>query len=304
MQPVTRIGQPRGAKPMTRVFHFALLAALVSVGTLRSSGQSASEPKAYKVLGRAEVDALLATPGRVLVLDVRSPGEIAYNGAFPVWLNIETDEGDTAAQNLARHLAEVPGDKPVITVSGGANRAGFAADLLLKNGFKVAGAVRAGAYVREGGTLIKHPPYHHWSMDPGGRPPNGNPTAARDEPKAYKELHRDDIDALLRTPEKVLFVDVRSPGEIAHWGALPVFLDIETAEGDASAQGIATHMADIPKDRIIVTVSGRANRGGVAGALLAKQGFNVAGGFGAMTYGEEGGKMLIKHPPYQPPAPK
>src|SRR5262245_51335440 len=97
------------------------------------------------MLARAEVDALLAAPGKVLVLDVRSPGEIAYNGAFPVWLNIETDEGDTAARNLARHLGEVPKDKPIITVSGGANRAGFAADRLVKNGFKVAGAVSAGA---------------------------------------------------------------------------------------------------------------------------------------------------------------
>jgi rhodanese-related sulfurtransferase len=289
---------------MKKLFLFAMLAASVSAGSQQGSGQSAGERAAYKVLARAEVDALLATPANVLVLDVRSPGEIAFNGAFPVWLSIETDEGDTAARNLARHLAEVPKDKPIMTVSGGANRAGFAADLLAKNGFKVAGAVSTSAYVRDGGTLIKHPPYHHWSMDPGGKPPSGNPTAARDEPKAYKELHKDDIDALLRTPEKVLFIDVRSPGEIAHWGALPVFLDIETAEGDSSAKGMAAHMAEIPKDRILVTVSGRANRGGVAGALLAKNGFNVAGGFGAMTYGEEGGKLLIKHPPYQPPTPR
>ena len=104
-----------------------------------------------KILTRAEFDALLATPGRVLVIDVRRPTEIAQNGGFPVFLNIQADD-------LEKHLGEIPKDKPLILVSNHAHRGGIAADLLESKGFRIAGAIGAQVYESEGGKLIKYPP--------------------------------------------------------------------------------------------------------------------------------------------------
>jgi len=90
-------------------------------------------------------------PGRVLLLDVRRPTEIAQNGGFPVFLNIQ-------AADLEKHLADLPKDKPIIVISNHAHRAGIAADLLDAKGFKIAGAIGAQVYESEGGTLVKYPP--------------------------------------------------------------------------------------------------------------------------------------------------
>jgi rhodanese-related sulfurtransferase len=68
-----------------------------------------------------------------------------------VYLNIQ-------ANDLEKHLAEIPKDKPLIMVSNHAHRAGIAADLLESKGFKIAGAIGAQVYESEGGKLIKYPP--------------------------------------------------------------------------------------------------------------------------------------------------
>jgi rhodanese-related sulfurtransferase len=290
---------------MKKLFLFVSLAASVCVWQQGSFAQQAAAPaaaKPFKELHRADLDALLATPEKVLIVDVRSPGEIAFNGAFPVYLSVQTDEGDTKALGIEKHLAEIPKGRTIITVSGRANRSGYAAAVLASKGFNVAGAVGAKTYEEEGGKLEKFKPYTHWSMN-GGTPPPRGAFAARDEPKAYKEVKKAEMDGLLAAPEKVLILDIRAPGEIAYWGGLPVYLNIQAAEGDTKASGIEAHLAEIPKDKPIVTVSGRANRSGFAASLLASKGFNALGGFGAMTYGEEGGK-LVKYPPYKPPTPK
>ena len=86
-----------------------------------------------------------------MLLDVRRPTEIAQNGGFPVYLNIQADD-------LEKHLAEIPRDKPLVTVSNHAHRAGIAADLLESKGFKIAGAIGAQVYESEGGKLIKYAP--------------------------------------------------------------------------------------------------------------------------------------------------
>jgi rhodanese-related sulfurtransferase len=93
----------------------------------------------------------MAKPGSVLLLDVRRPTEISQNGGFPVFLNIQADD-------LEKHLAEIPKGKPLVLVSNHAHRAGIAADLLESKGFKIAGAIGAQVYESEGGTLIKYPP--------------------------------------------------------------------------------------------------------------------------------------------------
>ena len=98
------------------------------------------------VLSRAELDALLAQPDKVLVIDVRRPDEISANGGLPVYLSIQI--GD-----LEKDLAWIPKDRTIITLSNHAARAGKAADLLASKGFKVAGAAGAETYEKDGGVL-------------------------------------------------------------------------------------------------------------------------------------------------------
>ena len=127
-----------------------LLILLVSAVSFAQQPGAAPASKA-KILTRAEFDALMAKPGSVLLLDVRRPTEISQNGGFPVFLNIQADD-------LEKHLAEIPKGKPLVLVSNHAHRAGIAADLLESKGFKIAGAIGAQVYESEGGTLIKYPP--------------------------------------------------------------------------------------------------------------------------------------------------
>jgi rhodanese-related sulfurtransferase len=104
-----------------------------------------------KKLSRAELDALLAHPDQILLIDVRRPDEIESIGGFAVYLNVQI--GD-----LMNQLASIQRDRTIITISNHAARAGIAADLLTANGFHVAGAVGAQLYEADGGTLIKIAP--------------------------------------------------------------------------------------------------------------------------------------------------
>ncbi len=123
---------------------------LILMILLASAVAFAQEPASKaKILTRAEFDALVATPGRVLLLDVRRPTEIAMNGGFPVYLNIQ-------AADLEKHLAEIPKDRPLVLVSNHAHRAGIAASLLESKGFKIEGAIGAQVYESQGGTLVKY----------------------------------------------------------------------------------------------------------------------------------------------------
>ena len=138
---------------MRKLILFTVLAASISFA--QQSGapkQAATKEKAApakaKTLTRAELDSLLAKPGQVLLIDVRRPEEISTIGGFPVYLSIQ-------AGDLERHLADIPKDRTIVTVSNHAARAGKAADLLDSKGFKVAGAVGAETYETEGGKLLK-----------------------------------------------------------------------------------------------------------------------------------------------------
>jgi rhodanese-related sulfurtransferase len=132
---------------MRKLFLLILLASAVTF----AQQPGAAEASKAKILTRAEFDAFLATPGRVLLIDVRRPTEIARNGGFPVYLNIQ-------AADLEKHLAEIPKDKPLVLVSNHAHRAGIAADLLESKGFKIEGAIGAQVYESQGGTLVKYAP--------------------------------------------------------------------------------------------------------------------------------------------------
>jgi rhodanese-related sulfurtransferase len=137
----------REMPPMRKLVLLILLAGAVSFAQQPGAEQASKT----KILTRAEFDALVAAPGRVLLLDVRRPTEIATNGGFPVYLNIQ-------AADLEKHLAEIPKDTPLVRVSNHAHRAGIAADLLESKGFKIAGAIGAQVYESEGGTLVKYAP--------------------------------------------------------------------------------------------------------------------------------------------------
>jgi len=115
-------------------------------------GAAQAEPaSAAKKLTRAEFDALLAKPERLLLIDVRRPDEVAAIGGFAVYLSIPVAD-------LEKDLAWIPKDRAIVTISNHAARGGRAADILTKHGFTVAGTVGAQNYESEGGTLIKPAP--------------------------------------------------------------------------------------------------------------------------------------------------
>jgi rhodanese-related sulfurtransferase len=120
--------------------------------------QPAPASKAH-VLSRAELDELLKKPESLLLIDVRRPDEVTNIGGFPVYLSVQID-------SLASSLVWIPKDRLIVTVSNHAARAGKAADILAAKGFRVAGAVGAEVYEKDGGKLTKI------------IPPAASPTAA------------------------------------------------------------------------------------------------------------------------------
>jgi rhodanese-related sulfurtransferase len=127
-------------------FHIAILA-LSLAGSVSTWAQ---QPWTYKTrqLERAEVDALLAQPEKLVVLDVRRPDEVTAKGSFPVFLNIQ-------AKEVEKQLAYIPRDRVIVTVSNHAHRAGAVGDLLTAKGFKVAGATGSEDYEAQGGKIVR-----------------------------------------------------------------------------------------------------------------------------------------------------
>ena len=127
-----------------------MLILLAATGELR--GNRARSASKAKILTRAEFDALLATPGRVILIDVRRHGNCPERQLAGV-------PEHSRRRDLEKHLAEIPKDRPLIVVSNHAHRAGdrggFAHGV---KGFKIAGAIGAQVYESEGGTIIKYPP--------------------------------------------------------------------------------------------------------------------------------------------------
>jgi rhodanese-related sulfurtransferase len=99
-------------------------------------------------LNRAQLDALLAKPESVLLIDVRRPDEITSIGGFAAYLSIQS-------KDLDKQIAAIPRDRTIVTVSNHAGRAIKAANALAARGFTVAGGVGAQDYEAEGGTLAR-----------------------------------------------------------------------------------------------------------------------------------------------------
>ncbi len=144
---------------MRKLLTYATMAILLAAPLARAADTAAPAPAAaqppaaeykYKTpqLKRAEIDALLAKPEGLLVIDVRRPDELTKIGGLPVYLSIQ-------ANDVEKNLAYIPKDRSIVTVSNHAGRAGAAADLLASHGFKVAGAIGVENYEEEGGTLTK-----------------------------------------------------------------------------------------------------------------------------------------------------
>jgi rhodanese-related sulfurtransferase len=132
--------------------HVAALA-LAFAASVSAFAQQAPQPWNYKTkqLERAEVDALLAKPEKLVVLDVRRPDEVTAKGSFPVFLNIQ-------AKDVENQLAYIPKDRVIVTVSNHAHRAGAVGDLLAAKGFKVAGAAGSEDYESQGGKIVRITP--------------------------------------------------------------------------------------------------------------------------------------------------
>ena len=135
-----------------------LLASMLAFGITTAYAQTAASTNApaaqawkYKAkrLERAEVDALLAQPDKLLVIDLRRPDELIKYGSFPVFISVQNKE-------LEKHIAYLPRDRKILTVSNHAGRAGAAADLLASKGFDVAGATGSEDYEKQGGAAVSH----------------------------------------------------------------------------------------------------------------------------------------------------
>lgn len=145
------------------LFYFSVL--LILSNPLAQAAETESTVKAdatakpalpeYKAkspqLKRADLNALLAKPENLVIIDVRRPDEVTAIGGLPVYLSIQ-------AADIEKYLAFIPKDRVIVTVSNHAGRAGTAADLLVGHGFNVAGAIGVQNYEAEGGTLTKVAP--------------------------------------------------------------------------------------------------------------------------------------------------
>lgn len=141
-----------------RIHKTLLATALLGLISCAAIAQQATAPAApasapawaYKTkqLDRAQIDALLSKPQKLLVIDVRRPDELTAKGSFPVYLNIQ-------AKEVEKSLAYIPKDRVIITVSNHAHRAGAVGDVLTSKGFKVAGAAGSEDYEAQGGTITR-----------------------------------------------------------------------------------------------------------------------------------------------------
>lgn len=100
-----------------------------------------------------------------------------------------------------------------------------------------------------------------------------------------KQLDRNQVDALLGNPKKLLIIDLRRPDELVKYGSFATYLNLQIAD-------LPELLDYIPKDRVILTVSNRAHRAGAAGDLLTSKGYKVAGAIGSEDYREAGGTIV------------
>lgn len=118
-----------------------------------ASSTYVAPPWTYKTkqLNRNQVDVLLGSPKKLLIIDLRRPDELVKYGSFPAYLNLQL-------KDLPELLEFIPKDRTILTVSNRAHRAGAAGDILTAAGYKVAGATGSEDYREAGGTITKVAP--------------------------------------------------------------------------------------------------------------------------------------------------
>jgi rhodanese-related sulfurtransferase len=128
----------------------AVTLATMSVATFAADpAPPAARPEAQtRELSRAQFEALLTQPEKLLIIDVRRPDELTKIGGFPVYLSVQMKE-------LESSTAWIPKDRTIVTVSNHAARSGRAADFLVSKGYRVAGTVGAQTFEEQGGKLTK-----------------------------------------------------------------------------------------------------------------------------------------------------
>lgn len=113
----------------------------------KSDKSDKNKAPAGKELTRAEIDAFLAHPKKIFILDVRREDEIIKIGTLPGYVNIPLDQLET-------RWNEIPKGKTVLPVSNHAVRALKAKAILEKHGYKVPGGIGVQNYEKQGGKLI------------------------------------------------------------------------------------------------------------------------------------------------------
>lgn len=111
---------------------------------------AAAATPSYKTqeLHRAQIDALLAHPEDLVIVDIRRPDELTRIGGFPAYFSVQLDD-------VEKYAAFIPKQRKVVTVSNHAHRAFKAGDLLSAKGYNVVGAIGVQNYEEEGGKLAK-----------------------------------------------------------------------------------------------------------------------------------------------------
>jgi rhodanese-related sulfurtransferase len=109
------------------------------------------------------------------------------------------------------------------------------------------------------------------------------------KPKA-KEIHYDELARLLEKPGNAFFLDVREPAEIAKLGTVKGYKNIPLSQ-------LESRLAEVPKDKLIVTMCNQGGRASKAAALLDEKGYKTLGACGLEKIKTEGGERLITERP-------
>jgi rhodanese-related sulfurtransferase len=115
----------------TRCYTFGMLRRTLFAVLLAAAASAQDQSKWPPKLTVEEMDKYLEEK-KVFWLDVREPKELVEFGALPGYVNIPLGQ-------LESRLSEIPKDKLILTVCQRAMRAGRAADILEKHGYRVTG---------------------------------------------------------------------------------------------------------------------------------------------------------------------
>jgi rhodanese-related sulfurtransferase len=88
--------------------------------------------------------------GKYFFLDVREPSELEQYGSVKGYVNIPLGQ-------VEKRMSEIPKDQTIVTMCEHGRRATQAAEILIKNGYKVVGACGLEEYRNKGYESVKVP---------------------------------------------------------------------------------------------------------------------------------------------------